>query len=243
MDVTARAVGFQHDIVLTVMGTDTQFNLAVIAADDETAFRCFDEIANTDGIIRFSRSVLKVRTAAAESSRIRRKGIEIRMDASGHRIDVFHVAVNIGRCDLVPLTVLLHQFKQMGQFRAVGITPLLQHDHGGIVRSLTVALGGFKNRQSQVIEKIGLEGIGATVASDIHITDHECNFTADTLHGGIGFCFTLLHQRKVHRHTVVFHDAKIYGGRTFHLFHQKSVFRKETVKPVIEDAIQAKGEI
>ena len=165
------------------------------------------------------------------------------MDASGSRIDVFHVAINIGRCDLIPLAVFLHQFKQMGQFRTVGITPLLQHNHGGIVRSLAVALGGFENRQSQVIEKIGLEGIGAAIAADIHITNHECDLTADTLHSGIGFCFTLLHQRKVHRHTVVFHDAEIYGGRTFHLFHQKSVFRQKAVKPVIEDVIQTKGKI
>ena len=165
------------------------------------------------------------------------------MDATCCGIDVFHVAVNIGRSDLVPLSVFLHQFKQMRKLWAILVAPLLQHDHSGVVCRLTVTLRCFKNRQSQVFKKVGLESIRAAVTSDIHVPDHECDFAADTLHLSVCLGFTLLHQRKIHRHSVIFHDAKIYSGRTFHLLHQCSVLRKIGVKPVVENVVQTECKI
>ena len=163
------------------------------------------------------------------------------MDAPGRCIYMSEVAVYIGAFQLAPLAVFLDEFKEPHQFRLVLGAPFFQHLHGGIVRRLLVLLRFLHDGQTEVFVEILLECGSGRIRADCHSARDTVDFLPDLRNLLIGFLLPFKHEVAVNRYAVVFHKPTVHCGRRFQFFHDDSVLREKTVKPVIELEIQPQG--
>ena len=94
------------------------------------------------------------------------------MDAPGRRVHEAQVSVDVGRFELRPFAVCLHQLEQRHQFRAMLRAPFRKHHQRLIVGGLGIFLRRFQNRQAEVFEQVVLECLRSSVRANVHVADH-----------------------------------------------------------------------
>ena len=154
---------------------------------------------------------------------------------------MLQVPVNIGALDLAPLAVFLNQLKQPRQLRPVFPAPVREQDHGLIICRFLVFGGGFKYRQLQVFIEVFLKRRCAGVGPDFNVADHKSDFIFQLCQFRFGLGLLLKHKFPIHQKAVVFHQADVYSGGRFYLFHHIAMLGQIPVKPVVEQVIQAQG--
>ena len=95
MDISAVAVGFHHDGVSAVVGSNSKLDLRKIKVEEAAALGSYDKLPDTNGVITLAGHILKVGLAGCKPAGVRSHRQELGVYATGRGIDPFGIPIDI----------------------------------------------------------------------------------------------------------------------------------------------------